>query len=45
MAGKVHLKHLSVATTEGYANPHQMGEKSQVACSQRRLTVSNVTTD
>ncbi|MFF8995498.1 integrase, partial [Streptomyces sp. NPDC014983] len=38
MATKLHLKHVSVATTEGYADPrelHQMGEKSQVACSRR----------
>jgi hypothetical protein len=34
LAAKIHLKHVSVATTEGYANSrelHQTGEKSQVA--------------
>ncbi|MFD9816438.1 hypothetical protein [Streptomyces sp. NPDC059080] len=38
MAVKLHLKHVSVATAEGYADPrelHQTGEKSQVACSRR----------
>ncbi|MFD3522294.1 hypothetical protein [Streptomyces sp. NPDC058653] len=36
LAAKIHLKHVSVVTTEGYADPrelHQMSEKSQVACS------------
>ncbi|MGO4757995.1 integrase, partial [Streptomyces sp. 2MCAF27] len=40
LASKIHLKHIAVATTEGYANPrelHQTGEKSQVASSQRGL--------
>jgi integrase len=34
LAAKLHLKHISVATTEGYANSrelHQTGEKLQVA--------------
>ncbi|MCX4425987.1 hypothetical protein OG991_41630 [Streptomyces mirabilis] len=38
LAAKVALKHISVATTEGYANPrelHQTGEKTQVASSRR----------
>ncbi|MEV6675114.1 site-specific integrase [Streptomyces sp. NPDC051162] len=38
LATKIHLKHISVATTEGYADPrelHQTGEKSQVASSWR----------
>ncbi|WP_329305545.1 site-specific integrase [Streptomyces anulatus] len=39
-AAKLQLKHLSVTTTEGYANSrelHQTGEKAQVASSQRGL--------
>jgi len=38
-ATKVHFKHLTVATSEGYANPrelHQTGEKPQVARSRQR---------
>ncbi|MEV8413975.1 hypothetical protein AB0P45_10235 [Streptomyces niveus] len=38
LAAKIHLKHVSVVTTEGYADPrelHQTGEKSQVTCSRR----------
>ncbi|MEV6048341.1 site-specific integrase, partial [Streptomyces xanthochromogenes] len=41
LAAKIQLKHLSVVTTEGYANPrelHQMGEKLQVARSGQGLT-------
>lgn len=39
MVVKLHLKHVSVATAEGYVDPrelHQMGEKPQVASSGRR---------
>ncbi|MDN3061076.1 site-specific integrase [Streptomyces sp. SRF1] len=38
LATKIHMKHIAVATTEGYADPrelHQTGEKPQVACSRR----------
>ncbi|MFC9201310.1 site-specific integrase [[Kitasatospora] papulosa] len=38
LAAKIHLKHISVVTTEGYAKArelHQTGEKSQVASSGR----------
>jgi integrase len=40
LAAKIHLKHVSAATTEGYTKArelHQAGEKSQVTRSARRL--------